>query len=568
MHANANFAFDVARSRATTFRDRVARSTLIVLFTAAAALAGCRDEPTAPASSLHPDRPLAQYTTPGLYFSSIGRPQYSGGSYSFFGRVLCGAPTGPCSCSVTAYAMTPGAATTSGSCDVGPSSGSSRGFGGNGRLVRAGIYEVIVSVSHAYGHEGGSFSVYLDRLPVPMTASADDATHLTVALTVDDPTRVALGTVRLGDGNVAGISIAAGEDGAPLTSVQDVNDDGKPELLLRFRWDALEASGALADPARGLVLLGDYTDRSQFEAKAPLPPRIAMTITLASSFTGIEGSPVTFAATVQGGQAPITWQWSFGDAGAASTVPAAHAYANDGTFAVAVSATDAGGRTATATSTAMIANAPPVLTLDPGASIASGERFTVRGQVTDAGANDAPWRWNVQWPSGISPTTGAIGHVPGEIVASEALYRAGRWTVPVRVEDADGGIASASIEVLVTRLPVTMKVAPATLPAAERGNGLLTVTLFTTGTVRASDVDVATVRLAGVPVEARGNGAAHATLEDVNGDGVPELVLKFRRAALRDGGSSGSVLVLHADLVDRRQIQGVSSLAAKAGIGS
>lgn len=171
----------------------------------------------------------------------------------------------------------------------------------------------------------------------------------------------------------------------------------------------------------------------------------------------------------------------------------------------------------------------------------------------------------MQWPSGIPLATGAIGHVPGEIVASEPLYRAGRWTVPVRVEDADGGIASASVEVLVTRLPVAMLVSPAALQAAERGNGLLTVTLFTTGTVPASDVDVATVRLGGVPLEARGNGASHATLEDVNGDGVPELVLRFRRAALRDAGASGPMLVLHADLLDGRQIEGTSSLAGKAG---
>ena len=63
--------------------------------------------------------------------------------------------------------------------------------------------------------------------------------------------------------------------------------------------------------------------------------------------------------------------------------------------------------------------------------------------------------------------------------------------------------------------------------------------------------------MGGVPIEARGNGAAQATLEDVNGDGRLELVREFRGAALRDGGSSGSVSVLHADRADGREVADV-----------
>jgi hypothetical protein len=110
----------------------------------------------------------------------------------------------------------------------------------------------------------------------------------------------------------------------------------------------------------------------------------------------------------------------------------------------------------------------------------------------------------------------------------------------------------------VLRLPVPMDVAPASPHAAQRGNGLLTVTLFATPAVDPSRIDVATVRIGGVLAPApRGDGQPMAALEDVNGDGVRELVLRFRRA---DAGNvltgSGGALVLHADLVDGRQVEG------------
>lgn len=122
-------------------------------------------------------------------------------------------------------------------------------------------------MAHAYGYESGHFTVYLNRLPVPMTASAGDAAHLTVALTVDNPAGVALGTVRLGDGNVAGIPIAVGEDGAPLTSVQDVNGDGVPELVLKFRRAALRDGGSSSSV---LVLHADLVDGRQVEGVTSL----------------------------------------------------------------------------------------------------------------------------------------------------------------------------------------------------------------------------------------------------------------------------------------------------------
>ena len=279
-----------------------------------------------------------------------------------------------------------------------------------------------------------------------------------------------------------------------------------------------------------------------------IPPIVA---NAGGPYGGVEGTPVTFAGSATGGLPPFTYAWSFGDGGAATGASATHAYADDGTYPVALTVSD-GTRSASAATTATIANAPPSVTIVPSSTIHSGEAAVVRARVDDPGVLDAPWSWSLRAADGGMLAEGALGAVPDSIRAPVVLRRAGTHTLTLGVVDADGGTATATTTITVLRLPVPMSVAPASRHAASRGNGLLTVTLSSTAAVDVASVVPASIRLGDATLARHGNGAPMATLEDVNGDGVPELVLKFRRPDV----AMVDVLVLQADLADGRQVEG------------
>ncbi|HEX9243417.1 MAG TPA: hypothetical protein VF875_13325 [Anaeromyxobacter sp.] len=65
-----------------------------------------------------------------------------------------------------------------------------------------------------------------------------------------------------------------------------------------------------------------------------------------------------------------------------------------------------------------------------------------------------------------------------------------------------------------------------------RSNGLVDVAILTTAALDATTIDVSSVKLAGAPVATRGDHL-HAVLEDVNGDGRLDLLVRFEVAALK-----------------------------------
>lgn len=288
----------------------------------------------------------------------------------------------------------------------------------------------------------------------------------------------------------------------------------------------------------------------------PPPPLVAFA---GGPYFGVEGAPTTFSGGATGGTPPIAFAWSFGDGATATGPIAGHAYADDGMYTATLTATG-GAQVASASASATIFNVPPTVSPWMGDTILSGETFTLRARVEDPGANDAPWRWDVRDASGSLLGEGALASVPDSVRAPLVLRRAGRHVLTLSVADKDGGVGRGVVEVDVLRLPVPIAVSPPTLKAAEQGKGLLTVIVYGTPLVDPADIVVASVRLGGgLALASRGNGQPMASLDDVNGDGVRELVLKFRRdeAAERAAltGIDGA-LVLRADLVDGRQLEG------------
>lgn len=74
----------------------------------------------------------------------------------------------------------------------------------------------------------------------------------------------------------------------------------------------------------------------------------------ANPTSGAAPLPVAFTASVAGGNAPLTFAWSFGDATSAATMNANHTYTADGSFQAKLTVTDADGDTAAANVTIVV----------------------------------------------------------------------------------------------------------------------------------------------------------------------------------------------------------------------
>ncbi|MBI4663229.1 MAG: IPT/TIG domain-containing protein [Verrucomicrobia bacterium] len=95
------------------------------------------------------------------------------------------------------------------------------------------------------------------------------------------------------------------------------------------------------------------------------------------------------------------------------------------------------------------------------------------------------------------------------------------------------GATTATFTVLT--IPVTIDIKPGSFPNSINlgSGGTVPVALFSTGTFDARTVDPLRVTLAGAPVALRGKGTPMASFQDVNGDGLLDLVVHVSTQALQ-----------------------------------
>ena len=113
-------------------------------------------------------------------------------------------------------------------------------------------------------------------------------------------------------------------------------------------------------------------------------------------------------------------------------------------------------------------------------------------------------------------------------------------------EPSDPNIAFNNLCFVLEATEVQIDIKPGTNPNTVnlRSNGTVPVAVLSSPSFSAAAVSPLTVRLAGVPVSLRGNGTPMASLEDVNGDGLLDLVLHFSTQALpRLAGNTDLTLV-------------------------
>lgn len=153
----------------------------------------------------------------------------------------------------------------------------------------------------------------------------------------------------------------------------------------------------------------------------------------------------------------------------------------------------------------------------------------------------------VPYSASIVPNAGtppfsftAIGQPPAGLALSSGGVLSGVPTTPgsysfvVAAQDAAGCRSHRAYTVEVVPFPVAIDVKPGSYPNSVNlgSNGKVAVAIFSTPAFDATTLVPETVTLANAAVDLRGNGSPMATAQDVNSDGLADLVVHVRTQAL------------------------------------
>jgi DNA/RNA endonuclease G (NUC1) len=148
------------------------------------------------------------------------------------------------------------------------------------------------------------------------------------------------------------------------------------------------------------------------------------------SLTGA-GSDPDLGRTDMSRTEALSFSWSFGDGTTAFGATPTKTFANNGTYTVTLTVTDAFGWEATATQTIAIDNVPPAVAPIGGATILPNETYSATGSFSDPGADS--WTATVDYGDGsVSQSLVLSGK---SFSLSHAYATPGTFTVTVSVND-------------------------------------------------------------------------------------------------------------------------------------
>jgi hypothetical protein len=194
----------------------------------------------------------------------------------------------------------------------------------------------------------------------------------------------------------------------------------------------------------GYDLLALLPDDVEAAVEAGLKPPLGV---VGGPYTATEGgAAVTMSAagSLDPNGTIVMYAWDFGDGATATGATVAHAYSQDGSYAVRLVVTDNDGLTDTVVTTAQVANVAPMIVGSlAGATLRAGDTYTATGAFIDPDAD--AWTATVDYGDGggVAPLS-----LAGTAFAlSHAYVSPGSFTVTVRILD---GLASATASALVT----------------------------------------------------------------------------------------------------------------------
>jgi hypothetical protein len=230
------------------------------------------------------------------------------------------------------------------------------------------------------------------------------------------------------------------------------------------------------------------------------------------------------------------------------TFSLSHTYVDGpGLFNVAVEVEDDDTGVGTDGIAVTVNNVAPVVNAGSDVTLTSGETFDFSGSFSDPGVEDDPWGWVITWNDGLMPltTSGSSSDQSALIEASRQVCAAGDFTVTLDVTDKDGGTGQDGVTVTVDYLAVEIVIQPngedLENPLNLRRGGVVPVAILSTPTLDATTLEPATLTLGDetdpdTSAGQRGNGDYLTSVEDVNGDGLMDLVVSFPMQELVGNG--------------------------------
>jgi PKD repeat protein len=186
----------------------------------------------------------------------------------------------------------------------------------------------------------------------------------------------------------------------------------------------------------------------------PLPP----TANAGPWVNTLEGTQVAFTGTAMPGSATsiVSYAWNFGDGVTATGLTANHTYYTAGTYTVTFTATDALGLTGTGSTTVVVADVPPIVTITglPASGSPEGTAITLGSTVTEPNPNDRQAGYSYLW------TVTKNGQPWGPTYTSAQNFtftpdEDGTFVVTLAVTAMDGGVTPVSATIIATNVPPT-----------------------------------------------------------------------------------------------------------------
>jgi PKD repeat protein len=267
-----------------------------------------------------------------------------------------------------------------------------------------------------------------------------------------------------GDATSGTVDISVGSDLVPNASVSATPRDGYAPLQVQFFGSASGGNAPLSyqwnfgngdtstdqNPTYTYQTSGSYTatlvvtDANGDSDSAPLSievidnlvPQVSVS---ASPTSGIVPFNVDFNASVTNGDAPLTYDWNFGDGTPTSTaVNPSHSYTAGGSYTATLTVTDANGDTATDTVAIQAAsNSQPAVSASSDTDTGTAP-LTVNLSATATGGN-TPLTYTWYFGDGSSPQSGQN--------ATHTYNNIGVYDAEVVVTDADGDTATDTVQI-------------------------------------------------------------------------------------------------------------------------
>jgi Ca2+-binding RTX toxin-like protein len=322
-----------------------------------------------------------------------------------------------------------------------------------------GSYQVNVVAGDSTGAlDFGSTVVTVNNVPPTITSFASDAATInrggavTLTGTLTDPGVLDTHTVSVdwGDGSVGSVDVDPTTHNFSTTHQYFANPSGTATDTFTIQATATDNDGGVSSPV-------------SLDVSVVTPPPVVTGLAAAPI---VEGQTATLTGTIADTGAhdhftvAIDWNGDGTDDQTVVNVAAgafsfSHQYANDvpGGAAVRVTVTNVAG-SAVASTNLVVANAPPVVTLNPVAAVTAGGTATLAGSVTDPGVLDSH-TVVVDWGDGAGPTSLTLSPGNQPFTATHVYSTAGTYSVHVTAADADGGNAAATATVSVMAAPVS-----------------------------------------------------------------------------------------------------------------